>query len=104
MSWSGSLGELAEGTPKRVEIDGRAVCLVRLGSEVHAVDDRCSHAEASLAEGEVDDGQIECWLHGATFDLRTGEATAPPATEPIAVHTVTVSGDTITVTPQPPSR
>ncbi len=64
---------------------------------MHAIDDRCSHAEASLSEGDVDDGEIECWLHGATFDLTTGEATALPATAPVAVHTTTVADGTVTI-------
>ena len=91
------LSDLTDGVPKRIEVAGRGVCLVRDGAAVHAIDDRCSHAEASLAEGDVEDGEIECWLHGATFDLTTGEPTALPATAPVAVHTTTVADGTVTI-------
>ena len=77
---------------------GRAVCLVRTAdTEVHAIDDTCTHADVSLAEGEVEDHTIECWLHGSRFDLVTGQPTGLPATRPVAVHDVTIddSGDVL---------
>ena len=91
--------ELADGTPRRVEVDGRAVALVRIGEEVHAIDDICTHAEVSLSEGDVDleECALECWKHGSLFDLRTGEALTLPALKPVAVHTVTVEGDEVLV-------
>ena len=60
--------------------------------EVFAVDDVCSHAEVSLSEGEVSGCQIECWLHGSRFDLRTGEPSGPPAFEPVPVYPVEIEG------------
>ena len=91
--------ELADGTPRRVEVDGRAVALVRIGEDVHAIDDICTHAEVSLSEGDVDleECALECWKHGSLFDLRTGEALTLPALKPVAVHTVTVEGDEVLV-------
>ncbi len=91
--------ELADGTPRRVEVDGRAVALVRIGEQVHAIDDTCTHAEVSLSEGDVDleECALECWKHGSLFDLRTGEALTLPALKPVAVHTVTVEGDEVLV-------
>jgi 3-phenylpropionate/trans-cinnamate dioxygenase ferredoxin component len=86
------LGDLREGQPRRVTIDGVDVALVRAGGQVYAVSDVCSHAEVSLSEGEVSDCQIECWLHGSRFDLRTGEPSGPPAFEPIATYPVRVEG------------
>jgi len=68
---------------------------------VFAVDDICSHAEVSLSEGDVEDGRVECWLHGSRFDLRTGKATSLPATEPIAVFPVKVEGDEVLVDVEP---
>ena len=59
--------------------------------------DICSHAEVSLSEGEVDDGEIECWLHGSRFDLRTGQPTGLPATEPVPVYPVKIDGDDVLV-------
>lgn len=91
------LSELVENQPKRVTVDGVDLCVVRDGDEVFAVADMCTHAEASLSEGEAKGGKIECWLHGAEFDLRTGAALTPPATEAIAVYEVSCDGDTVTI-------
>ncbi len=91
--------ELADGTPRRVEVNGRAVALVRIGEQVHAIDDICSHAEVSLSEGDVDfeECALECWKHGSLFDLRTGEALTLPAVRPVAVHAVTLEGDDVLI-------
>ena len=89
--------ELAAGKPIKIEKDGRAICVARVGDEVFAVDDTCSHSEASLSEGDVNDFKIECWLHGAEFDLRTGQALTPPAVAPIRTYSVSVDGDSVTV-------
>jgi nitrite reductase/ring-hydroxylating ferredoxin subunit len=86
------LADLRERQPRRVAIDGVQVALVRVGDEVFAVNDVCSHAEVSLSEGEVSDCTIECWLHGSRFDLRTGEPSGPPAFEPIATYPVQIEG------------
>ncbi|CAL9389961.1 MULTISPECIES: non-heme iron oxygenase ferredoxin subunit [Streptomyces] len=88
-----SLGELEEDTPKRVEVEGVPVSLVRTGGEVFAINDICSHANVSLSEGEVEDCHIECWLHGSSFDLRTGKPDGPPATRPVPVYPVKIEGD-----------
>jgi len=56
---------LVSGKPVAIEVDGVAVCLTRVGDEVFAVEDTCTHSEASLSEGEVSGTKIECWLHGA---------------------------------------
>ena len=92
-----SFDSLKPGKPARIEVDGVAVCVARIGDDVYAVADTCSHSEASLSEGEVTDFKIECWLHGAEFDMRTGEALSLPATEPLATFTVHRDGDSITV-------
>lgn len=92
-----TLAELAEELPVRVQVDGVPVCLVRSGGEVFALGDTCSHAEVSLAEGEVSDGAVECWLHGSRFDLRSGKPTCLPATEPVPTYPVRIEGDAILV-------
>ncbi|GAA2461468.1 non-heme iron oxygenase ferredoxin subunit [Streptomyces macrosporus] len=88
-----TLGELEEDTPHRVEIGGTPVALVRTEGEVFAIHDICSHANVSLSEGEVEDCQIECWLHGSSFDLRTGKPSGLPATRPVPVYPVKIEGD-----------
>ena len=72
-----------------------------IAPEVFAIEDTCSHAEVALSEGEVEqtDGgcQIECWLHGSMFDLRTGKPTNLPATEPVATFPIEVRGTDVYV-------
>ena len=70
---------------------------MRNEGEVFAIDDICSHANVSLSEGEVEDCQIECWLHGSRFDLRTGKPSGLPATEPVPVYPVKIEGDDVLV-------
>ncbi|MGV4985279.1 non-heme iron oxygenase ferredoxin subunit [Streptomyces sp. NPDC001709] len=91
------LSELAEDTPKRVEIDSTPVSVVKTEGEVFAIYDICSHANVSLSEGEVEDCQIECWLHGSAFDLRTGKPSGLPATRPVPVYPVKIEGDDVLV-------
>ncbi|MEU3877521.1 MULTISPECIES: non-heme iron oxygenase ferredoxin subunit [Streptomyces] len=92
-----SLAELEEDTPKRVEVDGTPVSLVRTEGEVFAINDICSHANVSLSEGEVENCHIECWLHGSSFDLRTGKPDCLPATQPVPVYPVKIEGDDVLV-------
>ena len=92
-----SFATLIAGKPVKLEKGGRTICVTRVGDQVFAIDDTCSHSDASLSEGEVTDFKIECWLHGAEFDLRTGEALTPPAVVPVKIYPVTVDGDSVTV-------
>ena len=89
---------LAEGKPVAIDVDGVAVCVARVGNEVFAVADTCTHSEASLSEGEITGTKIECWLHGAEFDLRTGQALTPPATESLKSFKVNRNGNQLTIT------
>ncbi len=89
--------DLLEGKPQRVLVGETSVCVVKVKDEVFAVADTCSHAEASLSEGETSDYKIECWLHGAEFDLRTGAAISLPATEALETFTVIDNGDTVEI-------
>ena len=74
----------------RVKVKGREVAVFRIGDDFYALGDRCSHAEASLAEGEVFDHEVECPLHGAGFDLRTGQHLSLPATRPVPSYQVRI--------------
>ncbi|HUC35886.1 MAG TPA: non-heme iron oxygenase ferredoxin subunit [Acidimicrobiales bacterium] len=90
--------EVAPGSARRFEIGDRVVALVRIDAdEFYAVDDTCSHEDYSLAEGEVltEEREIECWKHGSTFDLRTGDPCSLPATKPVEVYMVRVEGDDV---------
>ncbi|NLI18233.1 MAG: non-heme iron oxygenase ferredoxin subunit [Actinomycetales bacterium] len=87
-----AVGDLAPGEVARVEFPGLAVAVVRDEDGVfHALEDRCTHGNVNLSDGEVDGCTIECWLHGSTFDLRTGRPLSLPATKPVTVYPVTVA-------------
>ena len=92
-----SLDLLPDGAGARVEAAGRHLALFRRGAEVFALGDRCSHAEASLAEGEVFGDTVECPRHGATFDLRSGAALCLPATHPVPAYPTEVEGNDVFV-------
>jgi 3-phenylpropionate/trans-cinnamate dioxygenase ferredoxin subunit len=88
---------LADGKPQKISLGEKDVCVARIGEEVFAVADMCTHSEASLSEGDINNYKIECWLHGAEFDLRTGEAMTPPAVEALETFEVRRDGDTVTI-------
>jgi 3-phenylpropionate/trans-cinnamate dioxygenase ferredoxin component len=100
-----SLADVKEPGSLRVELDDpsgpEAVAVVRFEGEVYALEDVCSHAEVPLTDGDVEEflgaPTIECYLHGSCFDLRTGEPTNLPATEPVPVYPVRVDGDDVFV-------
>ncbi|MDP9394039.1 MAG: non-heme iron oxygenase ferredoxin subunit [Actinomycetota bacterium] len=89
--------EVAEASAVRVVIDGVPVAVVRSDGEVYAIHDVCSHANVALSEGEVEDGAIECWLHGSRFDLVSGRPSGLPATQPVPVYPVKIDGDDVLV-------
>ncbi len=87
------LDELETDSARRVEVEGREIAVVRIGDDVYAIGDTCSHAEVSLSEGwvEPDDCAIECVAHGAMFDLETGEPLSLPATRAVPTYEVSVA-------------
>jgi 3-phenylpropionate/trans-cinnamate dioxygenase ferredoxin subunit len=94
------LDEMESGTARRVDVGGIPVAVVRIGDEVYAISDVCSHANVSLSEGEVwaDERELECPKHGSTFDLKTGEPVTLPATQPVPIYGVEVADGMVTVT------
>ena len=81
-----------------VEVDEVPVAIVRDSYGVlHAIGDTCSHADISLSEGDVEEGTIECWAHGSSFDLSTGEPLTLPAFEPVPVFALSVHGTDVYV-------
>ena len=94
----GALADFEEDRPEAVDVDGTPVAVVRTAAgPVYAIHDVCSHAAVALSEGEVVDGEIECWLHGSTFALATGKPTCLPAVDPVPVYPVKIEGDQIFV-------
>ena len=92
-----ALSDVPTDTALAVTVGDLDVAVARDGDEVFALQDECSHAAVALSEGEVVDCTVECWLHGSTFDLRTGKPTTFPATEPVATFPVEVRGTDVYV-------
>lgn len=91
--------DLEPGTARRFDGDGYRIALVRIGDDFYAIGDQCSHENYSLAEGDVftDECEIECWKHGSTFDLRTGEPQSLPAVKPVPTYDVLVDDGDVKV-------
>ena len=106
MAWERACAasEVADGRAIRVEVDGLDVAIVRSGDDFYAIEDECSHAAVALSEGEVEGCEIECWMHGSRFDLRTGKPTGPPATEPVPIFPVRLDGADVLVDIDSPLR
>jgi 3-phenylpropionate/trans-cinnamate dioxygenase ferredoxin subunit len=92
-----SLDEIVDGKPLAVTVEDVDVAVVRDGGDYYAIRDECSHAAIPLSEGDLDGCLIECWLHGSTFDLRTGQPTTLPAFEPVPIYPVRVEGEELHV-------
>lgn len=86
----GELSTLPRERGIRVTVGEQRVAMFRVGDDVYAIGDVCSHAEASLAEGEVFGTEVECPRHGSEFDMTTGEPGSLPATKPVPTYEVTV--------------
>jgi 3-phenylpropionate/trans-cinnamate dioxygenase ferredoxin subunit len=92
------LGEIPEGKAKRIIVKRNPIAVFHCkGGEYYAIDDTCTHAEVSLAGGVVEDCTVICPLHGAAFDLKTGEALSLPAVVGVETYPVKIEGDTIYV-------
>jgi 3-phenylpropionate/trans-cinnamate dioxygenase ferredoxin subunit len=92
--------KVESGSAVRLDGGPDGVCLVRIGDDFYAISDRCSHADYSLAEGDidVDECSIECWKHGSAFSLVDGQPQSLPATQPVPVYEVHLAGDEVVVT------
>lgn len=89
--------EIEDGEGFKVDSVRPPIAVFHLDGEYHATADTCSHADSSLSEGYVEDGEVECVWHMARFCLRTGAARTLPATEPIRTYEVRVQDDEILV-------
>ncbi|MEX0835293.1 MAG: non-heme iron oxygenase ferredoxin subunit [Nitriliruptor sp.] len=93
-----SLSDLPDVTPVRVDVEGIPICLVRLGGDVRAIHDVCSHEEWSLSDGgQVFDAEVECSLHGSSFSLDDGHPSSLPAMVPVPTYAVTIDGDDVLI-------
>jgi 3-phenylpropionate/trans-cinnamate dioxygenase ferredoxin subunit len=86
----GSVVDFPAATAKRVFVGEQVVAVVHTTDGLFAIEDRCSHADVALSEGEIDGCTIECWLHGSAFDLSTGSPLSLPAITPVRIYQVVV--------------
>jgi len=99
-----SFDDLAPSSARRVIVDGPsgasvAIAVVRIGDDLYAIGDVCSHADVSLSDGTLwpDDCELECPKHGSLFSLRSGAPSTLPATRPVPVYSVRREGDDVVV-------
>jgi 3-phenylpropionate/trans-cinnamate dioxygenase ferredoxin component len=90
-------GELPEGEMRLLDVEGRKIGVFNCGGELYAIEDRCSHDDGPLAEGEFDPDActVECPRHGSLFDLTTGRPKTLPAYVPVETFSVTIEDDAI---------
>ena len=91
--------ELPPGEMKMVEVGENQILLANVAGNIWACDNVCTHAGAPLSEGELDEDQVECPLHGSVFNVVTGEVIGPPAAENLRLFQVTIEGPDILVGP-----
>jgi 3-phenylpropionate/trans-cinnamate dioxygenase ferredoxin subunit len=92
-----TVDQVPAGGGRAFNVEGLRIAVFNLDGKYYAIDDTCTHAEASLAEGDVRDTTVECPLHGAQFDLCTGAPVGPPAERGVTAYTVHVEGDEIQI-------
>jgi 3-phenylpropionate/trans-cinnamate dioxygenase ferredoxin subunit len=92
-----AVAELADGETKIVEAAGAKIGVFNCGGSLYAIEDRCSHDDGPLAEGEFDPSActVECPRHGSLFDLTSGRPRTLPAYQPVRTYPVTIEDDTI---------
>ncbi len=90
-------GELREGTMRRIDVGGRRILLANVAGRLYAVDDTCTHEEASLSTGVLKGELVKCPLHNSRFNVRTGEVLEEPAEEPLRTYPVREEGGRILV-------
>lgn len=98
-----ALDELAPDSARRFDVSGLRIAVVRIGDDVYAIGDRCSHADVSLAEGEllVESKELECWKHGSAFSVETGAPSCLPAVKPVPTYQVLVRDGEVFVDRKP---
>lgn len=103
----GVVDDIAPGTALLIPGDtngtGADIAVFNDAGRFHALDDECTHGAASLSDGWIEDGAVECPAHGARFSLCTGKVLALPATRPVRTHLIERRGDEVWLHPGTPS-
>ena len=91
------LQDLKDGVPYRVVIDSVEVALHRIGGEVYATANICTHADARLSDGYIEDHNVICPMHEGGFDVRTGAAVFAPCSDALQTYRVKIAGDEVSI-------
>ncbi len=89
------VNEVLPGQMKTVEFENETVCIVNAGGKIYAINNVCTHEGGPLAEGTLNEYEVECPWHGARFDVRTGEVKSPPAESPVSTYEIKIDRDDI---------
>lgn len=94
-----ALDDLEVDSATKHIVDGHKIAVVRIGDDVYAIGDRCSHADFSLSEGDLNckEKTLECWKHGSEFSLETGKPNVLPATRAVPVYDVVIEDGRVKV-------
>ena len=92
-----TVAEVPPGTIKAVEVQGLQIALYNLGGEFFATQEHCTHADAPLTDGAIEDGEVICPWHGARFNIKNGQATCGPAYGDLSTYRVRVVGDAVEI-------
>lgn len=91
-----NVADVPEGDIKKVDVGGAPVALYKIGGQIFATTNICTHEECVLDENHMINGEVvECTCHGSQFNIKTGANVLPPAAEPLKVYSVSVEGEDI---------
>jgi 3-phenylpropionate/trans-cinnamate dioxygenase ferredoxin subunit len=93
--------EIAPGTAKQVTVNGEPVAVINVDGEFYAISDLCTHEEYFLSAGTIEGEEIECFMHAAVFNIKTGDVVSPPAEKPVATYSVRVVDGKVEVSREP---
>jgi 3-phenylpropionate/trans-cinnamate dioxygenase ferredoxin component len=89
--------DIPVGEMRSFEVGGREVAVANADGTFYAFEDECTHQFCRLSEGDIEGDRVICACHGSEFDLETGDAVNPPATEPVETYSISVEGDDLLV-------
>ena len=91
------LSKIPDGEMIMVELEEEEICLAKVGGQVYAIGNKCSHRGGPLSDGQINGEIVTCPWHGGEFNLKTGEVLSPPANQTQPCYQVQVDGDDIKI-------
>jgi nitrite reductase/ring-hydroxylating ferredoxin subunit len=93
----GGKDDVPEGEIRQYQVGGEDVAVANVAGELHAFSDVCTHAQCSLAEGDLEGTTVTCMCHGSQFDVTTGDVLNGPAVDPVQSYQVVIEGDDLKI-------